>query len=203
MTMNTRVHIAKPVDAEGLFLHVLGILESDVSFVPNWSKPRNPGNPFIVSPGPLSLGKATYRHMHKGDPYLDKDGQPRLIGNPPRPFVSDESEYTTTLGQGLAAIWEVTYGSDGPLIWPSPEWGPMPTHCVSANFDTAYGYTAPNGANCGDLHAFLLREIGAWLTSVGVTEWVWYHEEAGTWHPPAEIWRHGNADRAAPSFAKR
>lgn len=173
MTMNTRVHIAKPINAKGLFDHILAILESDPDFAPR---------------------KATWREARKGE--TNEHG-----------YVYDENGYCTTLGQGLACIWEVEYGADGPMKWIEDDdldgsEGPMNEHLVSANFDTAYGYKKPNGAHCSDLHAFLLREIADYLDGVGVTEWVWLHEEEGTWHMPAEYRLRGDADLAAAAFGR-
>jgi hypothetical protein len=49
------------------------------------------------------------------------------------------------------------------------------------HFDTAYGYRADsNGASCGDLHAWLVREIGAWATEQGAS-WRWYDESGNGW----------------------
>lgn len=212
MTMNTRVHIAKPVSAEGLFLHVLDILESDPTFVPAWDNPASAG-PFNPTPGPLRRGKATYSHKRRGETVIhqggEKAGQP-ILNRAGETRTYDDSEFTTTLGQGLGAIWEVTYGDDGPLNWPPLEWREdgeepepesLPVHFVSANLDTAYGYSN-GGAGCGDLHAFLLREIGAWLDASGADEWAWLHEERGTWHRPDEIALRGNADLAAAAFGR-
>lgn len=214
MTMNTRVHIAKPVSPEGLFLHVLRILEADPSFVPAWTRPADDRDPWRPSPGPLRLGKATFKHARKGEPIFKADGTPFVHAKTGEQFTEDENELRTTLGQGLAAIWEVTYAADGPLEWPGrwddeddepdPDYGntvePLPIHLVSANFDTAYGYRTPNGANCEDLHAFLLDEIRAYLESVGCEDWVWHHEEKGTWHGPTEIALRGDAALAARHF---
>lgn len=53
------------------------------------------------------------------------------------------------------------------------------------HFDTAYGYKSPNGAGCGDFHAWLVREMGAWLESHGAS-WTWYDESGNGWH---EEWK--------------
>jgi hypothetical protein len=194
MTLNTRVHIAKPIHAEGLFLHILKILEADPDFAPR---------------------KATWKEVRKGDQRYDFYGRPMFLSEhipeERRPWLVEESGFCTTLGQGLAAIWEVEYGSDGPMVWPpvDPEWdrpdedyGPMHSHFVSANFDTAYGCRLANGARCSDVHAFLLREIKDYLDALGVEEWVWLHEERGTWHSPEEIALRGDADLAAAHFKR-
>ena len=204
MTLATRAHIAKPVDAEALFLHLLGILESDPEFVPAWTKPPDGWGP--TEPGPLRLGRASYEHRRKGEPVYQCQTGKHL-------WDQAESEFRSTLGQGLAAILEVEYASDGPLNWPGVEYEDteeedtsgdtvprMPLHCVSVYLDTAYGYRAPTGAGCADLHAFLLREMGRWLEDAGVEEWIWHHEFTGTWHGPDETERLGNADLAAAHF---
>jgi hypothetical protein len=195
MTMNTRVHILDPVDPERLFLHILRILESDPGFTPSWERPDDDRDPFRTDPGPLRLGKATYRHVQKGDEMYRhaKTGEP---------ILEDDNEYRTTLGQGLGCIWEVTYAVDGPLVWPPLKWrddddepdpNSLPVHLVSANFDTAYGYRDVSGAGCADLHAFLLREIGLFIRDA---RWSWMHEEKGSWHGPNEICLRGDPDRS-------
>jgi len=220
MTMNTRVHIAKPVNPELFFLHILAILESDPNFTPSWEKPSE--DPFGAAiPGPLKLGKATYKHVRKGDVMKRSDGTVMINHSTGEPLIEDENELRTTIGQGLAAIWEVTYAEDGPLVWP-PHYDdideeedreieeearrqfpnsadPLREHLVSANFDTAYGYKVGD-AQCSDLHAFLLREIGLYLASVGVMEWSWQHEEKGSWHRPYEIDLRGRAELASWHF---
>lgn len=206
MTMNTRVHIAKPVNPEDLFLGVLKVLEADPSFTPSWDRPPDPSGWGPATPGPLRLGKATYRHDRKGEPMFRADGTPFCHSTTGEQFRAPENEYSTTLGQGLCAIWEVTYAADGPLEWPGSEYyedgdepdpASMPVHLVSANFDTAYSYKTANGAGCSDLHAFILTLIWAHLDKLGVDEWVWQHEERGSWHGPAEIGLRGNAELAA------
>ena len=54
-------------------------------------------------------------------------------------------------------------------------------------------------AHCGDLHAWLVREIGLWLVGRGVDpdEILWKLEYDGTWHPLAEIHLLGNPDKGA------
>jgi hypothetical protein len=203
MTMATRAHIAKPVDAEELFLHLLGILEQDPSFVPSWDQPEDARDPWKVEPGPLRRGRATYQHRRKGEPVYQRATGRHLWDQP-------ENSFLTTVGQGLASILEVRYAADGPLVWPGSDYGdeedsgntvePMQSHLVSVDLDTAYGYRTPNGAGCADLHAYLLHETGQWLNECGVTEWVWLHEERGTWHGPDEIHLRGNAALAAAWF---
>ena len=52
---------------------------------------------------------------------------------------------------------------------------------MSVDFDTAYGYRDKRGWGCGDLHAALVAELGAWLTSRGV-RWEWRNEFTGEVH---------------------
>lgn len=203
--MSTRVHIPKPVAAERLFLHLLGILESHPRFTPSWEQPE--GTPFRTEPGPLRLDRATYKHVRKGDPsWVTEQGVQRY---------EFESALRSTLGQGLAALLDVSYGSDAPLSWPHgdgeecdcTDYGntadPLHEHMVSVDFDTGYGWRAPNGAGCADLHAYLLTEVATWLASEGVEDWSWHHEERGTWHGPHEIHLRGVAILAALDFAHR
>jgi hypothetical protein len=211
MTMNTRVHIAKAVNPEGLFLHVLGVLAADPLFVPAWD-PLDDADPFRPQPGPLRHGGATYWHVRKGDQVMGNDGTVVCHATTGVPFIETENQFRTTIGQGLAANWEVTYATDAPLKWPDydderEDYGntvePMPVHLVSANFDTEYGYHLPTGAHCGDLHAFILSLVAIHLDDQGVDEWCWMHEENRTWHGPAEIARRGDPALAAAHFLPR
>jgi hypothetical protein len=49
---------------------------------------------------------------------------------------------------------------------------------MSVDFDTAYGYRDARGWGCGDLHAAMVSQLGAWLTSKGV-RWEWRNEFTG------------------------
>src|SRR5690242_14095966 len=51
---------------------------------------------------------------------------------------------------------------------------------MEVSFDTAYGYRGPEGG-CGDLHARLVRELGAWLDGRRV-RWSWLNEWTGEVH---------------------
>lgn len=107
------------------------------------------------------------------------------------PTGRPHATYHTIRGQGLPAALMVRYGVDGPILpaddimcerrddesWPSPTgWA------IEVAFDTAIGYQADNGAGCSDLHAWLVRELGAWCSDRGLT-WNWCEEHTGQWHP--------------------
>jgi hypothetical protein len=197
MTMNTRLHIAEPVNPERLFLHLLDVLSRKPGWRPSWETVPE-GEPWRSSPGPLvNEHGATYEHRAKGEQvYQKRTGKPL--------WKQDEGEYASTLGQGLPAILTVNYATDGPLVWPPMEYrepedddlGPMPQHAVSVDFDTAYGYKDAVGGGCADLHAFLLAEVGRYLDDLAKPpRWVWHHEERGTWHEPHESWARGDASR--------
>lgn len=203
MTLATRAHIPKPVAAERLFLRLLDVLQTFPSFTPSWEK-EGSEDPFKATPGPLRHGRATYKHVRKGDvSWVTKDGEERF---------EDESEFRSTLGQGLPALLTVTYGSDGPLRWPHAEgepcdctdYGntadPYEEHFVAVDFDTTYGWKAPNGAGCSDLHAYLLVEVGRWLLNEGVDDWSWHQEFRGTWHGPLEVHEVGDPALGEASF---
>lgn len=108
-------------------------------------------------------------------------------------------------GQGLPALLWVHYGGDGPLHVDHEDWECEESrhHCppaasIEVNFDTAYGYTAENGARCVDLHAWLVREMGEWLDSRGLTWW-WHDEMAGEWHRGEEgLAELGAAEKGRP-----
>ena len=52
---------------------------------------------------------------------------------------------------------------------------------MSIDFDTAYSYHDIRGWSCGELHAALVSELGAWLTARGV-RWEWRNEFTGEVH---------------------
>lgn len=120
----------------------------------------------------------------------------RLIGGQDAEYDHDERSkiwgcgvYRNLSGQGLPALLYVRYGVDAPLTddcadedhedgdcgYPFPAWS------IEVDFDTAYGYRAPNGAGCGSLHAWLVRELGRHLTERGLT-WYWRNEFDGSIH---------------------
>lgn len=105
------------------------------------------------------------------------------------------------LGQGLPAILDVAYRPDAPLRtaedaashaldgdcnhpdndrWFDPEDDTCaktehrPPCWAEISLDTAYGYKS-GGMGCGELHAMLVAQLGAWLTARGVN-WKWQNE---------------------------
>lgn len=63
-----------------------------------------------------------------------------------------------------------------------------PKSYIVLHFDTAYGYKAPNGAECGDLHAWIITTIGSWLKDRGA-EYSWYDESGWGWDAERELKR--------------
>jgi len=142
----------------------------------------------------------------------------RLIGGQDARFRQDDRSeiwghgvIRNEPGQGLPAWLIVHYGVDAPLMpddesmyeeedrssWPSPDgWS------IEVSYDTTYGYRADNGAGCNDLHAWLVQEMGHWLTDRGLT-WLWYHEYTGEWHPSSDpITILGNPERGRLPLAE-
>jgi len=52
---------------------------------------------------------------------------------------------------------------------------------MSLDFDTTYGYRDGRGWGCGDLHAAIVGELGAWLNERGI-RWEWRNEFTGEVH---------------------
>ena len=101
--------------------------------------------------------------------------------------------YANELGQGLPAIFDVTYREGGPVRAESQidcnedceedcskNYHPR-AHWLAINFDTAYGYRDKRGWGCGTLHAVLVARIGGWLDAKGV-RWEWTNEFTGETH---------------------
>lgn len=94
--------------------------------------------------------------------------------------------YGNAGNQGLPAWLMIYYSPDGPLPEEEDrdeieEQYRNPTGMVmEVSFDTAYGYRGPNGSGCGDLHAWLVSELGAWLDERRVP-WCWQNEFSGEW----------------------
>ena len=112
----------------------------------------------------------------------------RLLGGEDAVFFHKEGGYHNKSGQGLPALLSVAYGVDAPLV-PDPEYPderdaypPVDAWSIEVCLETAYAYRAPNGAGCSDLHAWLIQQIGRWLTDRGLT-WCWRNEFTGEWHP--------------------
>lgn len=60
------------------------------------------------------------------------------------------------------------------------EWSYQPATYTMIHFDTGYFYSGWNGAACGDLHAWLVREIGQWLDHQNAP-WTWQDESGDGW----------------------
>ena len=168
MTMSTSVYVRQPVNPERLFRFMQSALSSEP--------------------------QSDY-HRPPGQPYVREDGSTH---EPPGMGIC--GEWGNRIGQGLPAILEVEYGADGPLAighydcQAEPEYcehGPGEDHdvselrqwepfCVKVWFDTAYGYKEANGATCGDLHAYLVATVVAWLA-----------EQPGS---PGFVWSNGETD---------
>lgn len=95
------------------------------------------------------------------------------------------NSWSTTVGQGLPAWTFIHYGSD--TKWKQAddeedEYGYFtPKHFASIDFDTAYGYTGPNGEGCAKLHTQLMTRVGKWLDEQSVP-WKWRNEFTGDVH---------------------
>lgn len=85
---------------------------------------------------------------------------------------------------GAQALLWINYGADGPLgaEYYDPECSrPDGVVCLEVCFDTPYSAVSNRGEACGQLHARLVREMGAWIGEHGAPWW-WLDERAGEWH---------------------
>lgn len=95
--------------------------------------------------------------------------------------------YANQIGAGLHALLWLTYGADGPISdYPEADYeGYVPPRAsIDVTFDTAYAYRNTRGGGCSDLHAWIVGELGQWLTARGLT-WYWEHEYTGAWYQGA------------------
>lgn len=105
-----------------------------------------------------------------------------LLGNPDRQTwehrtygeLSDDWVYANSPGQGLVALVTVRYGAE------------CDTDSVTITFDTTYGFSGPNGADCGDVHARLVFRLAQWLELRGA-RYEWQQESTGEWFDSAGL----------------
>lgn len=125
----------------------------------------------------------------------------RTLPDPEEDFSFDRQvnpRWQMALGQGLPALMDVEHNNGQPLPLgedhthdlaesdsESNDLAYQPVAYVEITFDTAYGYSAPNGASCGDLHAWLVQEMGKYFDSLNVS-WTWFDESGWGWR---EQWR--------------
>lgn len=70
---------------------------------------------------------------------------------------------------------------------------------IEVELDTSYGYRAANGAECADLNAWLVTELGHWLDRKNLP-WKWHMEDPDVWHDGADgVDKLGDAQRGALS----
>lgn len=112
----------------------------------------------------------------------------RLIGAEHGEYEEGPCGIENKWGQGFPSYIGVTYGADAPLAddcdeadhdtgrcYPVDQWS------IEVRIDTTYSYRGPHGGGCGALHAWIIRELGRWLSERGLT-WYWHNEFDGTWH---------------------
>lgn len=156
MTLDTRVYIADRIDYREVFVKCNQLIEA------------HEGIKFTDEP---------VSEWEDGERKRGPEDGEWLIWNEP--------------GQGLCALLDVSYRKDGPLRSPGDHsrYCEPEDHCggncapsawVEVSFDTAYGYSGPEGG-CGDLHARLVAELGRWLDGKGI-RWSWQNELTGEIH---------------------
>lgn len=98
----------------------------------------------------------------------------------------------SVIGQGLPALTWCTFRPDGPL---HPEdayddeyaeegeepYFMSPACSLMLHWDTAYGFTGPNGMGCSDLHSIAIAHVCQELTKRGLGMH-WHNEYTGEWH---------------------
>lgn len=117
------------------------------------------------------------------------------------------ASHSMEMGQGLPALMWVDFAHPGQVLGGEGHDEDCESDCdggfhdpagyIEINYDTAYGYRADNNASCGDLHAFITREIGAWLDMQGAT-WKWYDESGWGWFDDLTTPKPAGRDRTSP-----
>lgn len=100
----------------------------------------------------------------------------------------NQEQWSHPPGQGLNAWLFMYVAVDGPIRYTwrydDPESGAHDLNgkdiFIEVSFDTAYGYEAPNGAHCTDLHAYLVEEFVRWGAERDIEVW-WENEMTGDW----------------------
>lgn len=112
----------------------------------------------------------------------------RLIGAENAVYEEDPTGIENKWAQGFPSYIGISHGGDAPLRpndddpesrYPVREWS------IEVYLDSSYGYRADNGAGCSDLHAWIVQEIGRWLSARDLT-WYWYHQRNDEWHPSSD-----------------
>jgi len=108
----------------------------------------------------------------------------QLIGaNEATRWTDNGSSIGNKIDQGLCALLNISYGhrpAEAHDEWCEDDCTGTyhdPENWAVVDFDTAYGYNH-NGERCGDLHARLVAELGAWLDDKGL-DWSWRNEFTG------------------------
>lgn len=144
----------------------------------------------IVEPTPVLPIFNECRRLLQGE-HVPFEHRQERYGPHPRNMAYRNQPY------GLHALLWVVYGADGPLSdYPEEDYdGHVPPRAsIGVNFDTAYAYRNGRGGGCSDLHAWLVIQLGEWLSARGLT-WHWRHEYTGVWYTgPAELDRLGDAE---------
>jgi hypothetical protein len=171
MTLDTRFYILDAVDAHDVFVEgqrLLSLYDVD--------------------------GRGSDRQVSsdRQDPTWRDGREFTELGNPWSIF--------NQLGRGLPAILDVSYRPGAPLRTPEQaaehddcdaynepgdppcsETEHRPACWVEISWDTAYGYTGPDGMGCGDLHARFVAAMAAWCDERSL-RWRWRNEFTGEVH---------------------
>lgn len=164
MTLDTRVYVTDNTDLRELFTkcqELLGAYDEDRR---GPDRQRSKHYPTSLDNEPMQNLPAWLMVHHGGErPYRTAE---ELVEhdedcNLPDSEYFDEDE-------------PVCDGTSGYVHRKQPCW-------YEVSFDTAYGYKGPDGMGCGDLHARIVAELGAWLDAKGV-RWKWRNEFTGEIH---------------------
>ncbi|WP_405490381.1 hypothetical protein [Nocardia sp. NBC_00511] len=116
----------------------------------------------------------------------EADRIPTAVLRDPCQNENGSTSLGTCIGQGLPGIVDCDFRS-GAALHPTDErledsdgvW--TPACWVELGWDTAYGYTGPNGASCSDLHARAIVIVHRALAARGIGM-SWFNEYTCEWH---------------------
>lgn len=164
MTLDTRIYVVDEIDLGELFTKCQGLLTQYDEQGRSPEQQRSKLSPSSLSNEGMQGLPAWLMIDHRGE----------------RPFRTQEQ--VDACDEDCNLPGRSYYDPDEPLCDGKTGYNHRKPACwYEISFDTAYGYRGPEGIGCGDLHARLVAELGAWLDAKSI-RWKWKNEFTGEVH---------------------